>query len=50
MTLWGRAWDYQSGVAIQAYLTLRPDGADSAKCQERLVQRFLRALGQNGKT
>jgi len=27
-----------------------PDGADSAKCQERLVQRFLRALGQNGKT
>jgi nanoRNase/pAp phosphatase (c-di-AMP/oligoRNAs hydrolase) len=27
-----------------------PDRADAAKCQERLAQRFLRALGQNGKT
>jgi len=27
-----------------------PDAADSDKCQERLAQRFLRALGQNGKT
>src|SRR5213078_4643811 len=27
-----------------------PDGGDSPKCQDRLVQRFLRALGQNGKT
>ncbi len=27
-----------------------PEGADPARCQERLVQRFLRALGLNGKT
>jgi nanoRNase/pAp phosphatase (c-di-AMP/oligoRNAs hydrolase) len=27
-----------------------PDRADAAKCQERLAQRFLRALGQNGKS
>jgi nanoRNase/pAp phosphatase (c-di-AMP/oligoRNAs hydrolase) len=27
-----------------------PDRADPAKCQDRLAQRFLRALGQNGKT
>jgi len=27
-----------------------PDRVDSARCQERLAQRFLRALGQNGKT
>jgi nanoRNase/pAp phosphatase (c-di-AMP/oligoRNAs hydrolase) len=27
-----------------------PDRADTAKCQERLAQRFLRALGQNGKS
>jgi len=27
-----------------------PDAADPDKCQERLAQRFLRALGQNGKT
>jgi len=26
-----------------------PDGASSAKCQDRLAQRFLRALGPNGK-
>ena len=26
------------------------DRADTARCQERLAQRFLRALGQNGKT
>jgi nanoRNase/pAp phosphatase (c-di-AMP/oligoRNAs hydrolase) len=27
-----------------------PDRVDAARCQERLTQRFLRALGQNGKT
>jgi nanoRNase/pAp phosphatase (c-di-AMP/oligoRNAs hydrolase) len=27
-----------------------PDRADTVKCQERLAQRFLRALGQNGKS
>jgi len=27
-----------------------PDRVDAARCQERLAQRFLRALGQNGKT
>jgi nanoRNase/pAp phosphatase (c-di-AMP/oligoRNAs hydrolase) len=27
-----------------------PDRADTTKCQERLAQRFLRALGQNGKS
>jgi nanoRNase/pAp phosphatase (c-di-AMP/oligoRNAs hydrolase) len=27
-----------------------PDRVDAARCQERLAQRFLRALGQNGKS
>ncbi len=27
-----------------------PDRVDATRCQERLAQRFLRALGQNGKT
>lgn len=33
MTLWGRAWDYKPGLAIQAYLTLRSD-ADASNANE----------------
>jgi hypothetical protein len=33
MTLWGRAWDYKPGLAIQAYLTLRAD-TDSSDVNE----------------
>lgn len=33
MILWGRAWDYKPGLAIQAYLTLRSD-ADVSSANE----------------
>jgi hypothetical protein len=27
MTVWGQAWDYKPGLAIQAYLSISPDGS-----------------------